>query len=145
MNKLQKVEQMVIEQALALRGDTTIPEFGPGDTVTVSLRVIEGDKERTQNFTGVVIARRGSGPNQTFRVRKISNGVGVERVFPLYSPFIQSITVERRGHVRRAKLSTSVACPSGKFVGSSTRIDTTRRILRALEGEILSSAFPFGL
>lgn len=104
MNKLQKIEQLVIEQALALRGNVTIPEFGPGDTVTVSQRVIEGDKERTQNFTGVVIARRGSGPNQTFRVRKISNGVGVERVFPLYSPFIQSITVERRGHVRRAKL-----------------------------------------
>jgi large subunit ribosomal protein L19 len=104
MNKLQKVEQKIIEQALTLRGDAAIPDFQPGDTVTVSLRVIEGDKERTQNFTGVVIARRGAGPNQTFRVRKISNGVGVERIFPLYSPFIQRITVERRGHVRRAKL-----------------------------------------
>ncbi|MCX7929588.1 MAG: 50S ribosomal protein L19 [Chlorobi bacterium] len=87
-----------------MRGGEPIPQFGPGDTVTVSLRVVEGDKERIQNFTGVVIARRGAGLNQTFRVRKISNGVGVERVFPLYSPFIQKITVERRGHVRRAKL-----------------------------------------
>lgn len=104
MNKLQKVEQMLIEQATALRGGEPLPDFGPGDTITVSLRVIEGDKERIQNFTGVVIARRGSGPNKTFRVRKISNGVGVERVFPLYSPFIEKITVERRGHVRRAKL-----------------------------------------
>ncbi len=104
MNKLQKVEQMLIEQAHALRSGQPLPEFGPGDTVTVSLRVIEGDKERIQNFTGVVIAQRGSGINKTFRVRKISNGVGVERIFPLYSPFIEKITVERRGHVRRAKL-----------------------------------------
>lgn len=104
MNTLEKVEKMLIEHALAQRGGEPLPEFGPGDTVTVALRVIEGDKERIQNFTGVVIARRGSGINQTFRVRKISNGVGVERVFPLYSPFIQKITVERKGHVRRAKL-----------------------------------------
>lgn len=105
MNKLQKVEQMIVEQALQLRGEgAEIPDFGPGDTVTVSLRVIEGDKERIQNFTGIVMARRGSGPNATFRVRKISNGVGVERIFPLYSPFIQKITVERRGRARRAKL-----------------------------------------
>lgn len=104
MHKLEKVEKLLIEQAVAQRGGESFPEFGPGDTVTVSFRVIEGDKERIQNFTGVVIARRGAGINQTFRVRKISNGVGVERVFPLYSPFIQKITVERKGHVRRAKL-----------------------------------------
>lgn len=104
MHKLEKVEKLLIEQAVAQRGGEPFPEFGPGDTVTVSFRVIEGDKERIQNFTGVVIARRGAGINQTFRVRKISNGVGVERVFPLYSPFIQKITVERKGHVRRAKL-----------------------------------------
>ncbi len=81
-----------------------IPSFRPGDSVTIAVRVVEGDKERIQNFTGTIIARRGSGINATFRVRKVSNGVGVERIFPLFSPNIQSITVDRNGHVRRAKL-----------------------------------------
>ncbi|MFM8474059.1 MAG: 50S ribosomal protein L19 [Candidatus Kapaibacterium sp.] len=82
----------------------SIPSFGPGDTVTVAVRVVEGEKERIQNFTGICIARRGGGSNATFRVRKISNGVGVERIFPLHSPNIQGINVDRNGHVRRAKL-----------------------------------------
>lgn len=89
-------------EATQLRED--IPEFGPGDTVNVHVRVVEGDKERIQQFKGVVISIRGSGARKTFTVRKVSNGVGVERIFPLYSPKIAKIEVLRRGHVRRAKL-----------------------------------------
>jgi large subunit ribosomal protein L19 len=85
-----------------LRGD--IPPFRPGDTVRVNVRVKEGEKERLQAFEGVCIARRGSGVSQTFTVRKISNGIGVERIFPLHSPMIGDIAVVRRGRVRRAKL-----------------------------------------
>ena len=85
-----------------MRGD--IPPFRPGDTLRVSVRVREGDKERLQAFEGVCIARRGSGVSETFTVRKISNGVGVERIFPVHSPMIGGITVVRRGQVRRAKL-----------------------------------------
>lgn len=81
-----------------------IPNFKPGDTINVAVRVVEGEKERIQNFKGIVISKRGSGFNQTFIVRKISNGVGVERIFPLYSPMIQSIEVVKEGKVRRAKL-----------------------------------------
>jgi large subunit ribosomal protein L19 len=81
------------------------PDFAVGDTVRVHTRVIEGDKERIQVFTGVVIARRGRGINETFTVRRISYGEGVERVFPLHSPRIEKIEVERRGQVRRAKLT----------------------------------------
>ncbi|CAM3253141.1 50S ribosomal protein L19 [Rhodothermus bifroesti] len=89
-------------EATQLRDD--IPEFSPGDTVNVHVRVIEGDKERIQQFQGVVISIRGSGARKTFTVRKISNGVGVERIFPMHSPKIAKIEVVRRGHVRRAKL-----------------------------------------
>ena len=85
-----------------LRGD--IPPFRPGDTVRVNVRVKEGDKERLQAFEGVCIARRGSGVSETFTVRKVSNGVGVERIFPVHSPMIGDIVVVRRGQVRRAKL-----------------------------------------
>ena len=83
---------------------TNVPPFRPGDTVRVSVRVKEGDKERIQAFEGVCIARRGSGVSETFTVRKISNGVGVERIFPVHSPMIGDIQVVRRGRVRRAKL-----------------------------------------
>lgn len=83
---------------------TDIPEFGPGDEVDVHFRVIEGDKERIQVFRGLVIKRRGGGVNETFTVRKMSGGVGVERVFPLHSPRIAKIERTRRGKVRRAKL-----------------------------------------
>ena len=82
----------------------TVPRFRPGDTVRVSVRVKEGDKERLQAFEGVCIARRGSGVSETFTVRKISNGVGVERIFPVHSPMIGEVAVVRRGQVRRAKL-----------------------------------------
>ena len=82
----------------------SVPPFRPGDTVRVSVRVKEGEKERLQAFEGVCIARRGGGVSETFTVRKISNGVGVERIFPLHSPMVAEITVVRRGAVRRAKL-----------------------------------------
>lgn len=85
-----------------LRSD--IPAFRPGDTLRVNVRVKEGDKERIQAFEGVCIARKGAGVSETFTVRKISNGVGVERVFPVHSPMIGGLIVVRRGRVRRAKL-----------------------------------------
>jgi len=81
-----------------------IPEFGPGDTVRVSVRVTEGDKQRIQVFEGVCIGRRGGGISENFTVRKVSGGVGVERVFPLHSPNVAKLDVVRRGRVRRAKL-----------------------------------------
>ncbi len=81
-----------------------LPRFKAGDTIAVHVKVIEGDKERIQVFTGVCIQRRGSGINATFTVRKISNGVGVERIFPLHSPRIEKIEVKKVGRVRRAKL-----------------------------------------
>ena len=85
-----------------LRSD--VPPFRAGDTLRVSVRVKEGDKERLQAFEGVCIARRGSGVSETFTVRKISSGIGVERIFPVHSPMLASVTVVRRGRVRRAKL-----------------------------------------
>lgn len=81
-----------------------LPDFKPGDTVKVQVRVIEGDKERLQAFQGVVLQRKGQGLSSTFTVRKISGGIGVERIFPLHSPNIAKVTVVRRGMVRRAKL-----------------------------------------
>ena len=93
---------MGIIEATQLRDD--IPEFDPGDTVNVHVRVIEGEKERIQQFQGVVISKKGEGSRKTFTVRKISNGIGVERVFPLHSPKIAKIERVRRGIVRRAKL-----------------------------------------
>ena len=84
--------------------ETSLPEFEPGDTVAVHLRVIEGDKERIQIFQGAVISIRGEGANKTFMVRKIASGVGVERVFPFHSPRIARVEIKRHGKVRRAKL-----------------------------------------
>ncbi|MCX6155092.1 MAG: 50S ribosomal protein L19 [Candidatus Kapabacteria bacterium] len=110
MNTIDLIGAKVIEQAIESRkkkdGDNfaEIPDFRPGDTVNVAVRVVEGEKERIQNYKGIVISRRGAGVGQTFLVRKISNGVGVERIFPLFSPMIQSIAVMRKGNVRRAKL-----------------------------------------
>ena len=91
----------LVDQA-SLRTD--VPDFAPGDTLKVHVRVIEGNKERVQVFQGVVIKRQGGGVHETFTVRKLSYGVGVERTFPLNSPIIEKIEVERRGDVRRAKL-----------------------------------------
>ncbi|HKB70720.1 MAG TPA: 50S ribosomal protein L19 [Thermoanaerobaculia bacterium] len=89
-------------EKFSLRSDR--PVFAPGDSVRVHVKVREGEKERIQVFAGVVIARRGGGSRETFTVRKISGGVGVERVFPLHSPMIERVDVDRRGDVRRAKL-----------------------------------------
>jgi large subunit ribosomal protein L19 len=94
-----------------------VPPFRAGDTLRVSVRVKEGDKERVQAFEGVCIARRGSGVSETFCVRKISNGVGVERIFPVHSPMLAEIQVVRRGRVRRAKLYYL-----RKLTGKATRI-----------------------
>ena len=98
------IEQLEKEQAAAVAAKRAVPEFAPGDTVIVNVRVVEGDRTRVQAYEGVVIARSGGGLNENFTVRKISYGEGVERVFPVYSPMIDSIKVVRRGKVRRAKL-----------------------------------------
>lgn len=96
MNDLQHVERA------HLRED--VPDFRPGDTVAVHVRVVEGGRERIQIFEGAVIARDGGGLSETFTVRKVSFGIGVERIFPVHAPIIQKIEVTRRGQVRRAKL-----------------------------------------
>jgi large subunit ribosomal protein L19 len=101
MNIIQQLEQ---EQVAKLSEGKTIPEFAPGDTVIVNVKVKEGDRTRVQAYEGVVIGRSGGGLNESFTVRKISYGEGVERVFPIFSPNIDSIQVVRRGKVRRAKL-----------------------------------------
>lgn len=101
MNLIQELEQEQIGRLAAERG---VPAFKAGDTLRVNVKVIEGNRERVQAFEGVCIARRNRGLNSSFTVRKISYGEGVERVFPLYSPMIDSIKVVRRGKVRRAKL-----------------------------------------
>jgi large subunit ribosomal protein L19 len=101
MNLIQQLEQEQVAKLSAIR---PIPEFAPGDTVLVNVKVVEGDRARVQAYEGVCIGRAGSGLNENFTVRKISYGEGVERVFPLYSPMIDSIKVVRRGRVRRAKL-----------------------------------------
>jgi len=101
MNTLQKFEKGQVEK-MANGGKT--PDFAPGDTVKVNVKVVEGDRERVQAFEGVCIARKNAGINSSFTVRKISYGEGVERVFPLHSPRLVSIELVRRGDVRRAKL-----------------------------------------
>jgi len=101
MNLIQELEK---EQLDKLATGKTIPDFGPGDTVTVNVKVKEGDRTRVQAYEGVCIGRNGGGINESFTVRKISYGEGVERVFPIYSPMIDSIKLVRRGKVRRAKL-----------------------------------------
>lgn len=101
MNTLQKFEAKQLEAAKAKK---QIPAFSPGDTLKVNVKVIEGTNERIQAYEGVCIAREGAGMNESFTVRKISYGEGVERVFPLWSPRVDSIEVMRRGSVRRAKL-----------------------------------------
>jgi large subunit ribosomal protein L19 len=101
MNLIQQLEK---EQIAKLSGGKQIPDFRPGDTVIVNVKVVEGERTRVQAYEGVCIGRAGSGLNENFTVRKISYGEGVERVFPLYSPMIDSIKIVRRGKVRRAKL-----------------------------------------
>ena len=101
MNTLQELEAAQVARLVANR---TVPPFQPGDTVRVSVRVVEGERERIQAFEGVCIGRKNAGINSNFTLRKISYGEGVERIFPLYSPRISAIEVVRRGAVRRAKL-----------------------------------------
>jgi len=101
MNKIQQLEH---EYVVKLSENMKIPPFVPGDTICVNVRIIEGDNERIQAFEGVCIARKNAGINSAFTVRKLSHGEGVERIFPLYSPRIESVSVTRRGDVRRAKL-----------------------------------------
>jgi large subunit ribosomal protein L19 len=96
MNQLDQVESAYTQRV--------VPTFSPGDTVRIHVRVVEGDKQRIQVFQGVVIARRGDGTRETFTVRKMSGGIGVERIFPLHSPNVDRIELMRRGKVRRAKL-----------------------------------------
>jgi len=101
MNLMQQIEK---EQSDALVAARAVPDFAPGDTLKVNVKVVEGGRERVQAYEGVCIARSNRGVNSSFTVRKISYGEGVERIFPLYSPRIESIIVVRRGDVRRAKL-----------------------------------------
>jgi len=110
MTSLQYVEQIAKDRAVATKKEKDgenfqeMLHFGPGDTVNVAVRVIEGEKERIQNYKGIVLGIQGGGISKTFNVRKISNGIGVERIFPFHSPMIQSIEVLNKGRVRRAKL-----------------------------------------
>ncbi len=101
MSTLKKIEEA---QVAKLRETAKLPEFRPGDTVKVNVKVVEGDRERVQAFEGVCIARKNAGLNSSFTVRKISYGEGVERVFPLFSPRLTSVELVRSGDVRRAKL-----------------------------------------
>ena len=126
MNVIEQLEQ---EQVERLTADRPVPEFGPGDTVRVNVKVVEGNRERVQAYEGVCIGRKNAGLNSSFTVRKISYGEGVERVFPLYSPRIDSIDVVRRGAVRRAKL---YYLRSRR--GKSARIAEKRDVRRPAEG-----------
>ena len=101
MNVIDKIEK---DQMDKIASERSIPEFGAGDTIKVDVKIVEGDKERIQAFEGLCIARSGGGLNESFTVRKISYGEGVERIFPIFSPKIAAITVLKRGKVRRAKL-----------------------------------------
>lgn len=110
MNAIDIVNEMAKERAIESRKErdgekfVEVPEIAPGDSVNIAVRVVEGAKERIQNYKGIIIAIRGAGINKTITVRKISNGIGVERIFPVYSPMLQQIEVLRKGNVRRAKL-----------------------------------------
>ena len=126
MNLIETLEREAIE---ALTADKTVPEFRPGDTLRVGVKVTEGERSRVQMYEGVCIARANKGVNSNFTVRKISFGEGVERVFPLYSPAIESIEVVRRGAVRRAKLYYL----RGR-TGKSARIAERRMIQREVPG-----------
>jgi large subunit ribosomal protein L19 len=131
MNIIQRYEAAEIARLTANR---PVPDFAPGDTVRVAVRVVEGERTRTQAFEGVVIARSNKGLNSNFTVRKISYGEGVERVFPLYSPVIAEIAVVRRGDVRRAKLYY-LRGRSGKRARIAERARTTTASAAAAENE----------
>jgi large subunit ribosomal protein L19 len=127
MNIIEQLEKEEANRLLALR---SVPDFQPGDTVRVNVKIKEGDRERVQAYEGVVIARSGGGLQENFTVRKISFGEGVERVFPTLSPMIESIEVKRHGAVRRAKLYYL-----RDRRGKSARIAERQRQVRPTEGE----------
>jgi large subunit ribosomal protein L19 len=131
MNLIETLEREAID---ALTADKKIPEFRPGDTLRVGVKVIEGDRSRIQAFEGVCIARANKGVGSSFTVRKISFGEGVERVFPLYSPIIDSIDVVRRGDVRRAKLYY-LRGRTGKAARIAERRTPTREVAAAQPAE----------
>jgi large subunit ribosomal protein L19 len=132
MNTLQEVEQKQIEK---LTEGKSAPEFAPGDTLRVSVKVVEGERTRVQAFEGLCIGRKNSGLNSNFTVRKISYGEGVERVFPLYSPNVAKIEVIRRGDVRRAKLYY-LRGRQGKSARISERTDGYAAKLSAAERDL---------
>ena len=123
MNLIQELEK---EQLDKLRESKQRPDFAPGDTVRVNVKISEGTRERVQAYEGVVIGRSGSGINESFTVRKISYGEGVERVFPVYSPTIESISVVKKGKVRRAKLYY-LRDRRGKSARIAEKIDVNRQ------------------
>jgi large subunit ribosomal protein L19 len=127
MNLMQQIEK---EQSDALVAARAVPDFAPGDTLTVNVKVVEGGRERVQAYEGVCIARSNRGVNSSFTVRKISYGEGVERIFPLYSPRIESIVVVRRGDVRRAKLYY-LRGRTGKAARITEKRDATGKIAKA--------------
>src|SRR4249919_3765174 len=108
------IEQIEKEQVAALAKKRKVPEFGPGDTLRVNVKVVEGDRARVQAYEGVCIGRAGGGVNENFTVRKISYGEGVERVFPVHSPLIESIEVVRRGRVKAARITERQEVRGGK-------------------------------
>ena len=124
------IKELELEQIKSITAKRGVPEFGPGDTLKVMVKVIEGNNTRNQAYEGVCIARSGGGINESFTVRKISYGEGVERVFPIYSPFITSIEVIRRGKVRRAKLYY-LRGRRGKSARIAERTDARARRLNA--------------
>jgi large subunit ribosomal protein L19 len=133
MNLIQQIEQAEMEGVTAKR---SIPDFEPGDTVRVHVRVTEGNRTRLQAYEGVVIARKGGGLQESFTVRKISYGEGVERVFPVFSPMVEKVEVVRRGKVRRAKLYYL----RGRR-GKSARIAEASNVrTKRLEAEMLAGA-----
>lgn len=127
MNIIEQLEQ---EQIGKLTAERSVPEFAPGDTLRVDVKVVEGTRERVQAFEGVCIARKNDGLNSAFTVRKLSYGEGVERIFPLYSPTIAGIKVVRRGDVRRAKLYY-LRGRSGKSARIAEKVDYSGRVLKA--------------
>jgi large subunit ribosomal protein L19 len=138
MNIIQTFEA---EQMARLTANRAVPEFEPGDTLRVSVKVVEGERTRTQAFEGVCIARSNKGLNSSFTVRKLSYGEGVERVFPLYSPNIAEIAVVRRGDVRRAKLYY-LRGRSGKSARIAERARETGPQANATQGNAAASATP---
>jgi len=145
MNILQELEQ---EQIAKLAAEKTMPDFAPGDTIKVSVKVVEGTRERIQAYEGVCIARKNDGLHSSFTVRKISYGEGVERVFPLYSPNVDSVEVIRRGDVRRAKLyylrgrQGKRARIAERTDGYAAKLSAEERQLAQTEKEAAKSAAP---